>query len=56
MTKRVCSTASFYTYQCGEDIVIILCHHPHGESLRNGVTEGGRERTIGGERERFINE
>lgn len=42
MTKR--SSASFSTYQCGEDIVIILCHHPHGESLKKKMTEGGRER------------
>ncbi len=38
MTKRLCGEASLSTYQCGEDIVIILCHHPHGESLREKVT------------------
>lgn len=23
-----------FTYQCGEDVMIILCHHSHGESLK----------------------
>lgn len=27
------------TYQCGEDVMIILCHHSHGESLREKVTK-----------------
>ena len=37
-----------YTYQCGEDKVIILCHHSHGKSLcereREGEGEDKRER------------
>lgn len=52
MTKQLCSSTLFSTYQCGEDIVIILCHHPHGESLRKKVTDGERD----WETERFINE
>ena len=39
-----------YTYQCGEDKVIILCHHSHGKSLHDSERE--RERGRGQERER----
>lgn len=52
MTKQQRSHTPFSTYQCGEDIVIILCHHPHGESLRKKVTNRERHWETG----KFIND
>lgn len=45
------------TYQCGEDVMIILCHHSHGESLRERKWQSGRfsEEGCGDERkDRYI--
>lgn len=36
---------SMVRYQSGEDIVVVLCHHPHGLGLE-AYGDGGWERKV----------
>lgn len=51
MNETLFALTSKVHYQSGEDIVVILCHHPHSLCLE-GCGDEGWERKVGMDRDR----